>query len=180
LFFFGGGFGGGVGGGGGFLPFCTNLGCTERSLESCSGLWVGLSKHWHSQLRPWHTLMHWSRPEQNFGSLWCTCSREWKRAQRCWFWQETSSHLFCKQGRRYTVVQCQHIVAGRRYHVDSQCVSFRKTHPQLSSSGYIWDVLLCSCILQIGCHHSWEWHLALMEVMPSSLPGLALQFCSLI
>jgi hypothetical protein len=36
-----------------------------------------------------------------------------------------------------TVVQCQHIVAGRRYHVDSQCGSFPKTHSELSSSGYI-------------------------------------------
>ncbi len=59
------------------------------------------------------------------------------------------------------------------------CVSFQKTHLQLSSTRYIWDVLLCSCVLQICCHHSWEWHLALMEVMPSSLPGLASQFCSL-
>jgi hypothetical protein len=61
------------------------------------------------------------------------------------------------------------------------CVSFLKTHLQLSSPRYIWDVLLCSCVLQIHCHHSWEWHLALMEViaMFSTWLGITVLFTDL-
>jgi len=61
------------------------------------------------------------------------------------------------------------------------CVSFLKTHLQLSSPRYIWDVLLCSCVLQIHCHHSWEWHLALMELiaMFSTWLGITVLFTDL-
>jgi hypothetical protein len=76
---------------------------------------------------------------------------------------------------QHIVVQCQHILAGRGYHMGSLCIIPEDT----SSATYIWDVLLCSCVLQICCHHSWEWHLALMEVMPCSVPGITVLFTDL-